>query len=210
VSGFWPADAEPFWPDADEPFWPEDRYSALVYQTAVILPPELGGERLLVQVGAVGNIGIFYRKMPSVPFWPADSEPFWPADSDPFWWSAEDTPAWKPWPGSVAVESTEYQFRFEIPTGATRGAISDVDIIVDVPDIVEKLLDVSIEPGGTRLPTAVAWRSVEYVNVPALDESATAERIVLVDRSVDGPMVKAVDGSGTSVAAVCNFQIGGY
>jgi hypothetical protein len=85
--------------------------------------------------------------------------------------------------------------------------ISQHHLKSDVDDAREHLEDVVIPRGGVRLPITGSYAEIKQV-VPTLQRgSGNAVGIRVVDYSVDGPLVQAVDATGGSTTAIGDFEI---
>lgn len=116
-------------------------------------------------------------------------------------------------PGQVAAEEGVYTFLLAIPQqqATTAPIIQDIITRLDVGDIEERLGDVVLAAGGTRLPITKGYREIVVVNLTLQDDGGTATRIKIIDKDATlGPLVQAFDDTGTGVSATIDALIQGY
>lgn len=137
-------------------------------------------------------------------------------DTDPMWVPSDElvygTPsAWAVWPGSVTVDGfSEFRFRITVQGGQMQGAIRELSAVVDVPDITERLQDIAISSGGTRLPIAKTYHAIRTVQL-TVQAGGTGRSAMTVDKDPTlGPLVQIFNAAGTAVAGVLDADIQGY
>lgn len=116
-------------------------------------------------------------------------------------------------PGQVLAEEGVYTFFLAIPQqqSTTAPVIQDIITRLDVGDIEERLGDVVLAAGGTRLPIVRDYREIVVVNLTLQDDGGTATRIKIIDKDATlGPLVQAFDDTGTGVSATIDALIQGY
>ncbi|MDO8931480.1 MAG: hypothetical protein Q7U97_03720, partial [Rhodocyclaceae bacterium] len=207
----WSNDAAAMWTHDWEPMWAPATYAALEY--IVVLPQlvatDVGGG-ITVVADVVGSPwSLEYRRIGAEPMWTNDAAPMWTGDADAMWSPAE---AWKPWPGRVVAETVAYEFRIRCAAGDVQGRIAALYVNIDVPDVTERLDDVVIAAGGTRLPITKSYRVIKNVGLTLQADGGTARGTRLEDKNATlGPLVICLDGAGVSVAGLVDVnQIQGY
>lgn len=116
-------------------------------------------------------------------------------------------------PGAVTADEGIYQFSFAIPQQQLPSPpiVEDIITRLDVGDIQERLGDVVLAAGGTRLPIVRTYREIVVVNLTLQDDGGTASAIKIIDKdSTLGPLVQAFDDSGVAVSATVDALIQGY
>ena len=116
-------------------------------------------------------------------------------------------------PGSIRAEEGTYLFRLTIPAqfGGTPPTVDDIIVSLDVEDITESLLDVSISNTGTRLPITKTYRGIVNVSLTLQTDGSGAVSLKLDDRDPDdGPLVYAYNSAGTAVSTTIDAFIRGY
>lgn len=116
-------------------------------------------------------------------------------------------------PGAVTAEQGTYQFFFAVPQQQLPSPpiVQDIITRLDVEDIQERLGDVVIASGGTRLPIVRTYREIVVVNLTLQDDAGTASAIKIIDKDASlGPLVQAFDDSGTAVSATIDALIQGF
>jgi hypothetical protein len=187
--------AEPFFGAPTDPFFDTDW---LTMQYIASITPEAADcpSRLLVSVtiDQGGPWTLDYR---------VDEEPS----------SSGGMNEWRSWPGSLEVEyGKSYDIRLTIVGGPTRPILTQMEVRLDVPDIIEYLDDILIEAGGTRLPITETYRAIKNVQLTLIEESSqTAERHAVQDKNASlGPMVVCYGESGGSVEGTVDARVLGY
>ena len=164
---FWASDVALLWGADAATFWPTVTYKALTYTARYSPLSDHIGATVSLALSILGDRVIDYRMVNEVVFWAAGSpEPvFWGADGDSFW-APNTVSTWAPFPGIVGPldnDDEDIDFRVTVEPGATQGTIATMDILVDVPDLLEFFEDVAIGSGGARLPITLAYRSIDNV-----------------------------------------------
>ncbi len=206
------ADAEAFFKLYDSVnFFDDILYAQMVYESAWVQPSKaaVGSAMTLPRALAGEGIAIEYRPVgPSRFYADVDSETHYAsADGDAFY---DPSPDYTGWPGSLVVSNQPYQFRVTTGNSPTQGKISGLTPTIDVPDIEERLDDVVLAAGGTRLPIAKTYSVIKNVALTLQDDGGTATRVRVLDKNPSlGPLVQA-DASGTPTTAKVDVIIQGY
>jgi hypothetical protein len=117
---------------------------------------------------------------------------------------------WRPWIGALTVQDRDYELRVTTSNSAIQGAIHQLAAVVDVPDVWENLLSVSIGVGGTRLPITQAYHAITNVQL-TLQQVGTAVGVRIIDRNPTlGPLIETIDSTRTSVTGTIDAHIRGY
>ncbi len=218
---FWRADAALFWPVTDsDPFWPSSVYDELSY-IADWTPQtdELDDGILMIDAVITGDYSLDYRISTSPAFWGSAGDPFWGADDDLFW-PGETVGSWVAWPGKLGPFDTTadtYQVRATVLGGPVQGVIEQLDLVLDVPDVVEEFEDfVSAITTGTRLTLTKPFRVIKTIQITRQDDGvSTAVRVEWVDKQANpgangGPLIKGRDASSAVVQATSDVRVTGY
>lgn len=217
---FWSADDALFWPTTDgDPFWPPIVYSELSYIASwTPTSDQLDDGILFVDSDITGDFTIDYRISTSPTFWGSGGSTFWGADDDLFW-ASETVGEWTPWPGKLGPFDTTadtYQVRATVLGGPVQGVITELDLICDVPDIVERFDDVAIAATtGTRLTLTQTYRAIDNIVITRQDDGGTGVRAEWVDKQANpgaagGPLIKVRDASAAVVDGVVDVVIKGH
>lgn len=205
--------ANALWSGVDATLVWSAMYAAMSYAWAWTPPTEVLGERLLIDRNTEGaGVVLEYATDSAAPVWSGDdAAAVWSGDDAAAWWNGRT--GYVQWPGEIAaLGNTGYYFRASIGGGTTRGKIIGLDLVVDVPDIVEEFDDlaITVAADGLRLPLTRTYRRVKGVQLTLQDDGGTAETIKGYDKSTDGPLVKAKDASGTFTTALFDARVWGY
>lgn len=205
----WTGDDNPAWTGDNNPAW-HSVYAAMIYEFGLTPDSNMSDAALTFDVAVGGGPWILeYRPNSQAPAWTGDGNPAWTGDNNPAWAPVPDFIAW---PGQLAgLTGQEYRFRITTAAGLTAGVISKCDAVFDVPDLSESFGDIVIPAGGGRLPITRTYRKIVVVGAVAIQADGNgAERIEVLDKDpVFGPLLKAFNGAGLSVAAtidVSNLQ----
>ena len=202
-------DMAPAWSgDLDAPAW-EGAFAAMTYLDAIV--PELADLPcdLLVSIEASGEPWrLEYRTGGAAAAWSENAAPAWTGNNSAPAWAPLD--AWRPWPGRLPVSRQSYELRVTTGAGTTRGRVDQLRFELDVEDRVERLDDVAIAPGGTRLPiTPGAFRFITNVQMTLQDIGTGAVTIRTLDKDISGPLVAAYDLNGDNVTAEIDALVQG-
>lgn len=217
-SVFWGSDASIFWGADGAVFWGTTTYKPFTYTATYSPIANHIGATVHIDLTAVGDASIQYREFVSESFWGAGGSAFWGADGDPFW---DDSiiSEFLPFPGLLGpIIATTESYEFLISIGATtnvaRGEITNLDLLIDVPDIEESFQDFVVANSGTvRLPITKTYRVIQIVNMTLQDDGGTAEQLLIIDKNPTlGPEIQAKTGgvSGSRVSATIDATIKGY
>ena len=193
-----------FYP-ASGPLYPANVYEAMTY-IAQWSPAsdQLTDALLKLEVGATGEYTVDYRIRVSPALYPV-SGPFYPASGSLY--GESEIGEFTPWPGVLGPfddTSDIYEIRVSFLGGATQGVLSQMDLIVDTPDIEEFYEDVQITvaASGVRLTPAAARRAIDLVNVTLQDDGGSAVTVKIIDKNpTTGALIKAYNAAGTVTTA---------
>jgi hypothetical protein len=199
----WAGDANAMWSHDNAAVWTA-RYAALAYTWSWTPEATEVGEEAVLEYSADGPApAIQYRPPTTARMWSGDDAPMW-SDADAALWSPR--PDFLTWPGRLTVAGAErLDFRIDIAGGSKRGAIRQLDVVVDAEDVEESLEDVEISTDGTRLALTKSYRRIKTVLLTLQDNGLGATRVDVVDKSVDGPLLRA-----RGATALCDVRIQGY
>lgn len=211
------ADASPLAWDANEntagwtldsdPGWTTATYKPVTYLTDVfvVLPADEGAQ-LTLDHAITGTASLIeYRRDGDTPGWTADAEPGWITDSTPAWATAP----WQPWPGQLTASAGRYEWRVTIQSRDVRGAISQLEAVLDVQDQFETVGLVSVLAAGTLVPTAKTWRAITGVGLTLVADGGTA-RNTRVEDPVSSRMITTRDASNIAVNGTVLATLQGY
>lgn len=210
TSKFWGSDAALFWQSDAALFWQQGysqlRYSFSYTPDAADLPSLL---KLEFEVTGPAY-RVLYRTDVDAELWPDNlGEDIWPDDmAENFWPTGY---IYRAWPGAIAAEAKAYEFRVEIDAGNTQGIISALRVIVDPPDLIEKINSQAIDSAGTRLAITKTFRAIKAVNLTLEDDGGDARTARVLDRDETlGPLVKCYDASFVAADGVVDAVVIGY
>lgn len=101
---------------------------------------------------------------------------------------------------------------FKSPDGGlTAGTITELTAQLDYPDVVEKRNDIAISASGTQVTLLKSFRSVESVQITALQTGgSTAVTAVVTAKTTSSVTISCLDSSGTGVAGLVDITVIGY
>lgn len=203
---FYPEEEAAFSPVSEEAFG-GGMYSDMVY--AWHFDATDGGTLLLQYALEAARLNIEYQLGDqSAAFLPATDPAFIPADESFF----GDLTDWRVWPGSLDLQALQrVYFRVSIAGGNTRGQITEITTILDVPDVVENLDNVAISASGTRLSLSQSYRVIQNLKLTLQADGGTGVGVRIVDKNSElGPLVEVINSIGTRVAGVIDASVQGY
>ena len=173
-------------------------------------------ERYFSKAGAVPSsvstpkpsYSLHFRTDPQVVFWGVNEALMWTNDASLFWSVAGE---WLPWSGSLKnLIRQQYEFRITVNSGLALGAITALTVNIDMPDVVEEVLNVAIGSGGTRVPLTKSFQSIKVVSPKLLDDGGDATHIKIVDKDTTGPLIRAFNASNVATTAHADVTVQGY
>lgn len=209
--------------DLNADWWPEPLsgdWWDVSYKQATIefsyLPPSTEPKpfRILLQGTYTGGYKIEYRLFGQSPWFedPLDGS-WWGADLSAAWWDESD-PQWLPMPDDgIEGNWQRYDFRITLYGGSVRGSVTGLQVVIDVPDIVEYVNDFVVDnTAGKRVTLANSYRVIENVNITlekngSYPDAARAERL---DKSITGPLIQVLDASNVGTTGIVDVIIKGY
>lgn len=213
TTSFYPADLQPFYPVDAAPFYPVDAYAAMVYVTEwVYVSAVLAGSQATLQLAYLGDgLLVEYRTGSPEPMYGGDATAafYEPAD-EPFYGTQSDE-GWQLWPGQTTSRDDIYQFRITIGSGAVRGTINSMSLVIDAPDIEEVIDDFVIAAGGTVIPLSKPFTVVKGIQATLQAGGSGAVNVITNKANNLAPVITAVNTSLVSVAgASADLTIKGY
>lgn len=210
---FWGPDSSLFWGADGDAFWPTVTYTELAYAAAYDPDSTHLGATVRLAFDITGDYAVDYREVDSPLFWGSDGDLFWGADDDLFW-PESIVSDWFTWPGQLGPlddDSTGYEFRATVAAGDVQGTLTEMSVLIDVPDIVEDIQDFTAADTGTvRLPITATYRVIKTVTF-TVQNAGGARTIDLLDKDPAlGPSFHVLDGSGSRVSEVVDGVIRGY
>ncbi len=204
---FWGADSNLHWISDSATYWGLSSYGEMVYTFSVgasaagllVLDSEIDGEVVTIEMrrSGVGD------------FWTSDAATFWISDPAAFWVAAAG--AWSPWPGSLTVAAGEYiEWRVTTSAGITQGRIATLTPYLDVPTVEDYIDNAVVADTGTRLTLAKTFRAVRNIQLTVQQDGGTAVTARWIDKDPTGPLVQALDITGTPVPATVDAYLKGY
>jgi hypothetical protein len=113
--------------------------------------------------------------------------------------------------GPFDTTANTYDVRVSVAAGATQGVLSQLDLITDLPDVVEVLDDIIIAAASTRLPITKTYRAIKVVNVTVQTDGNGGISARIIDKSASlGPDIEVLNASGTAVDGLVDAIIQGY
>jgi hypothetical protein len=192
-------------------FYGQDVYTEMQYTTreVAIGQPMAGSTAVLVfTIEGVGTT-IEFRNIGPNPIFGADADPFYGPDGDPFY---ETAPDWSIYTGPFVVELGVYQFRVTVNQGPVQPVIDHLVLTIDAPDLEDRLDNVAISAGGTRLPiTAGKFTSIKNVQLTLQQDGGTGVTAEIIDKdTINGPLVRVFNVGHTGVTGLIDAVVKGY
>lgn len=209
TTDFYGPDASAFYAADANPFYEDEVYSTMVYETDIFYFSNdwIGSDIVLEHAIAGEAVKIEFRRTNEESFYGADADAFYGADADSFYGKSGQ---YLPWPGTVTFVGGDYQLRVTTGGSPIQGVISELAVVIDVPDLVEELQNVAIAPGGTRLALTKPFKAVKTIQLTLEDDGGAAVSARYIDKDLAlGPLVEAIDAAQVSVAGHVDATIKG-
>ena len=190
--------------------WATAQYSTMTYVDTIIVSQALAGSRLTIQHTVTGYPwSLEYRENSAALALSADDTTLaWNADDSTLAW---DSPPWLAWPGEIVVGKSIYDIRVTAGQANTQGAISQLTLTVDAPNVSETLNDVVISAGGTRLPIAKDYQVIKNIQLTVQADGGVAISTRIGDKDKDlGPLIYGLDATGANTSALVDAYVQGY
>lgn len=206
---FWSNDSALTWSNDSALMW-TGSYKDMAYTFTVTPPVEWLTGILYLQLGITAQgWTVEYRPGSTALFWANDSASFWSSDGAAFWNSA--VPSFVAWPGALELpKRQDYEFRISAVGGQVQGVISLLNVLFDMPDLHEAFTNLAIPLGGTRIPLTKAFHVIKTVLPTVVEDGGSARRIRVLDQSLTGPLLAAVDNVETETTGVAGGAVDGY
>ena len=195
TDSFYGEDAQSFYGEAALSLYDSAIAQAMVYTTEeTFIGSALAGSSAVLHWTALGNNPtVEYRQIYATSFYGADGDSKYGIDDNASFYG--ENSEFLPMPSSITMQNGVYQFRISLGTGVI-GEVSEFNLAVDVPDIVEVVNNFTVTGGAipyTRNFTAIT-------NVQATLQNNTFGVVtVTVDKSV--PLAPTITGYNSSQVA---------
>lgn len=213
MATMWSADpTRLMWRSPSDLFWTQ-RYAPMAYTTSFVPDADKVPCALLLDLTVnapawtleyrVSGAELFYSGTPSTLMWSGVA-------STPMW--SQVSQDWLPWPGRIAHATQQvYEFRVTTQSGPVQGSITKYQIVLDVPDVLERMDNVAISAGGTRLTLTRTYRAISNVSLTVQEDGGSAITAKAIDKNpTTGPLVKCFDAAGVAVAGTVDATVQGY
>lgn len=117
---------------------------------------------------------------------------------------------------NIGIKITEYTgdiiFNFKFKANTSRSTISKLEIITDMPDIVNYYNDINIVASGTRITAAIGiYNSITSIVATLQAGAAQATHVKILDKNNSlGPLIQCFDISGNPIDGIVDLVIKGY
>lgn len=213
-SSFWSSDTARFWGNAADLFWTgqtQERIWEFSYTPDTDwIGPDTNISLIINDTSPPSKIE-YLEQGASLAWGEDDTAAWWTSPSALYWTNLS---YWVPWYGKIfGAARSAYIWRVTTPA-AQQGAPTDITVakvVADVPDVEEKLEDVTLAAvTGSRLPITKTYRRIKVVNL-TLQGTGTAFSAKWIDKDKDlGPLCKAFDPSNAVVLGSVDAIVQGY
>ena len=185
-------------------------YGETVYTTSEwLISSALAGSKVTLAIATTNSPSytIEYRALDLTSFYGLDSNSFYGPDADSLYDDATIT--WLPWPGQVIAKNSIYQFRLTLAPNATaQPTVQSFIAILDAPDLVETLNDLTVANTGTAIPYTLPFTKIKNIQA-TLNANAVGGITTEVDKTA--LTVKVYNSSHTAVSgATVDLLLRGY
>lgn len=218
---FWSDDADPMWLDQNALMFSGDGVGMwtaddLLMWTAIF--PELrytdtftpiAAGLFFLQGRAQGGIRLFYRRQYPDSMWADEDTLLMWTDSSALMWRKNTI--YVPYTNRVQASVETYAIRGVVPSSRRQGRITMLKANLDMPDIVERLDDIAIGAGGTRLSLARTFAVISNIALTVQDDGGSAVSVRTKDKNVLlGPLIECLNTSGALTAGTIDAVVQGY
>ena len=207
---FWTVDSAGFWSGNETALMWTSVYSEMTYEFTVFPTADQADGTLKLPLTMSGEWSLQYRSDSSRPMWsPAGSTPMWSSASEAMWEPPGD---YTQWPGQLDhLREQLYFIRITGHAGTVQAALQELSVVIDVPDKIETLEDVSIAAGGTRLVLSGTPRKIVSVRCALEDDGGSAAYAKVMDKNAAlGPLVKVFNSSNVATTGVVDAVVHWY
>jgi hypothetical protein len=147
-------------------------------------------------------------------FWSGDSNNMWNTDPNTLAYYIE-LPIYVPYTNSGInlYSGKEYKFRIRSDAHSSiQTILTQLELIVDMPDIVYSYNDIIISSAGTRIAASIGnFTNILSVNCTLQTGGGSAVTVKVIDKDILlGPLIQCFDSSGTGVAGIVDIIMKGY
>lgn len=210
LDSFYGPDAASFYDAATDPFYLASAFGVMVYTTPdTYISSALAGSMATLVIDYVGSsLTIEYRLSNPEPFYGVSGDSFYGPDGDEFYPGSGE---WMPWPGQISVVNDVYQFRVTIGAGATQGRINAMSLVIDAPDLLESVNDLSVSAAGTAIPYTKPFTSIKNIQATLQANGSGAVTVEINKTTPLAPTAKCFNSAHTAVSgATVDFLMKGY
>lgn len=202
VASFYGADTDPLYLTS--------AYGVMAYTTPdTYIGSALAGSVATLVIDYAGSsLLIEYRLANPDPKYGPPADSFYGNPADEFY---PGQGVWMPWPGQITAVNDVHQFRITIGSGAVQGRINAMALVIDAPDMIESVNDLSVSAAGTAIPYTKHFASIKNIQA-TLQANGTGAITVEIDKTSPlAPTAKCFNSAHTAVSgATVDFYLKGY
>jgi hypothetical protein len=185
-------------------------YGETIYTTSEwLVSAALAGSKITLAIATTNSPSytLEYRALDLTSFYGLDGNSFYGPDADSLYDDAVIT--WLPWPGQVIAKNSIYQFRLTLAPNATaQPTVQSFIAILDAPDLVETLNDLTVASTGTAIPYTLPFTKIKNIQA-TLNANGVGGVTTEVDKTA--LTVKVYNSSHTAVSgATVDLLLRGY
>ena len=210
LDSFYGPDNASFYDESALPFYETGAYGSMVYTSGdVVIVGALRGSLATLLLDYAGDgLTIEYRSAGPDPFYDLDGDSFYGPDLEPFYGGAGP---WQAWGGQVALIDSAYNFRVSIANGVTRGRITTMQLIVDAPDMLETVNDLTVSALGTVVTFSNPFTAIKNIQATLQANGSGAETVEIDKTNPVAPKVRCFNSSHVAVSgATVDLFLKGY
>ena len=210
LDSFYDNPAASFYGAETDPFYLTSAYGAMVYTTQdFYIGSALAGSIATLVIDYAGtSILIEYRLSNPDPLYGPEGDSFYGNPSDEFYPGAG---VWMPWPGQITATNDVCQFRITIGSGATQGRINAMSLVIDAPDMIESVNDLTVSSGGTAISYTSNFTAIKNIQATLQANGSGAITVEIDKTSPLAPTAKCFNSSHVAVSgATVDFYLKGY
>lgn len=210
-ASLWTESTAPLWTgNPDALLWTAS-YNKMTYEFTVQPNADQAGATLKLPIVMSGEWSIEYQSASSRPLWSGNSgAPLWTGNPDALLW--DEFAEYTQWPGQLdRLRQQQYFIRITGHAGVVRAVLQELSVVIDVPDKIETLENVSIGAGGTRLVLSGTPRRIVSVRVAIEDDGGSAAYAKVMDKNAAlGPLVQVFNSSNVATTGLVDAVVHWY
>lgn len=207
-----------FWTDYSAPMWSPSSTATMWTAVFTRMTYEFTISPTSDQLDAMLKLSITMAGLWSIEYQADSSAVMWQSGSTDAMWGSSDAAMWRAigpymqWPGQIDhLRLQPYKIRIIGYAGTVQAVLQQLQLIFDVPDLLETVNDAAISSLGTRLSLTKIYREIVSVRAAVLDDGGSAAYVKVMDKHATlGPLLKVFNKDGEATTGLVDAIVHGY